>query len=128
LESIRECAEAEKIISEPLHKIAPLVDHSLSNVSSLFDREKASAAIRVFRYISEYLNALRTLGIASMLNINLSDYLKFRTIIPNVIKMESGDIHVMHKRTQYSESDADFCLKYIVNYALIVQDQFSKRT
>jgi hypothetical protein len=128
LESVKECAEVENLISEPLYNIFPQVDRNLSRASLLFDREKATEARNVFQYISEYLNALRTLGIASMLNITLPDYLRFRVIIPNVSKTQSGSYRTVYKRTEYSREEADFCLKYVINYALAVQDKLSKRT
>lgn len=77
-----------------------------------------------FKDIYSHLNSLRLLGIAALLNINLTDFIKFKTIIPNTFKFKSGNFSIYHKKANYEGHEARFCLKYIIDYALFIQSQF----
>jgi hypothetical protein len=119
-ECIRECAETQNMIPNPFDKILPPVDNRLKDVPSI-DSDITNIAREKFSYICEYLGALRTLGMSSMLTISPVDYLKFNSIIPHVQLAVSGKKTIVYTRSIYTAKEAEFCLKFITKYALTAQ-------
>jgi hypothetical protein len=98
------------------------VDHfGLRNGRELFDRDKSSAAASLFDYIGNYMDALRAVGIAGLLNIGGRNYFKYKALLPTVYQTMDMKIHVNHKRSAYSEEEARFCLQHVTQFGLKVQ-------
>lgn len=126
-ESVMACAKAEYLISGYLMKLIPPADYRLEDIARLLkDSAQRSAVREGLRYLRNYLDALRTLSIAGLLRFDLSDFLKFRAISPNVSRMANGSFQIMERRTQYSLDDAKFCIHYVTTYAIAVQEHISK--
>jgi hypothetical protein len=122
MECIGKCGEADLLISQPLEHLLPKVDHfNLRGVSKLFGQDKAHAAKGVFDYIAKYMDALRAVGVAGLLNIGGRHYFRYRNLLPIVYQTTDSAVHVNHRRGSYSEEDARFCLKYVTEYGLKVQ-------
>src|SRR4029079_3166087 len=103
-ECVEKCGEADLLISQPLESLLPKVDHSgLRRVRELFDRDKSSAAASVFDYIRNYVDVLRAVGIARLLNIGGRNYFKYKALLPIVYQTMDQKFHVNHKRSTYSE-------------------------
>lgn len=122
IECVGKCAEADLLISEPLKSLLPKVDHfGLKGVTELFDRDKSHAAASVFDYIAKYMDALRAVSIAGLLHISGRSYFKYRALLPIVYQTMDGKIHVSHRRSTYSEEEARFCLRYVIEFGVKVQ-------
>ncbi|HDY87351.1 MAG TPA: hypothetical protein ENH82_04445 [bacterium] len=127
-ECIINCAKAEIIITEVFTEILPLFNVSTYNLLSNINFKRGRGAIldREFRYIGTYMNYLRTFTLISIININISKHIKFRNIITFVSRAEGGEFIVKNKR-KYSSEEADYCLKYIIDLAIAVQDHLPNR-
>lgn len=120
-----ECAKAERLISKPFHYILPKLDYSFTHLPELFDEPyKQRVAGGWLSYLERYLNRLAELSIAAITDISLTDYFKFRELIPYAEKMGDGSWKTMPRRTStYSKTNASFCIKYVLDYALIMHEQ-----
>lgn len=120
-ESVQASSEAEAFISLQLKRILPEVDWNLKNYARLFQREMRTAAEDLIRYLSDYMNQLRMLGIAGLLNLKPAEYIAFKRIAPHTILMGDLTPRTHFRKTEYSQGEACFCLKYTTNFALTVQ-------
>jgi len=89
-ECIRECAEAEKLVSHPLHQIIPRAESNMHRVSipdslgSHAERDYVErTASNVLKYIHDYLNGLRDLTMAALLDIKPEHLLRFKHLAPH---------------------------------------------
>lgn len=123
MDCIGECAIAQTFILRPLSKIIPSIGGRFGGVSKAF-KEKGSHDIqRIFDSIGKSLEILRELVISSMLKVNISEYMMFQSLAPHVNTYLGGKTEVIYKKSSYTKQEAHFCLKYITNYALTVQNQ-----
>lgn len=126
---IEQCAAAERLITDSLSQklIAP-VDSGLS--SSIGRRGADIDFERTLRerflYVERYLGLIRTLTIASLFHMNLSQYIQVQSIMPRVDRYASGKMEFKHKRHEdYSSDEAALCVRYVVEMALKVQHQIA---
>lgn len=115
IDTIISCADVESIISDKLEGVFPPVNSGIKKVNRFLEfagRSSAISAQGVFDYIYNYLKLLRSLGICSLLRLNISNYLKFKRIY----------LAAFNRHENLTESDALFCLEYVTDYALIVQE------
>ncbi len=120
IECVGKCGEADLLISQPLESLLPKAEH-FGSVRELFDQDRARAARSAFDYIGKYMDGLRAVGIAGLLNIGGKHYFRYRNLLPIVYQTMDSAIHIDHRRGNYSEEDARFCLKYVTEYGLKVQ-------
>jgi hypothetical protein len=119
---MKACAKADQMISGMVREIIPELPQGFSNFSRLFDREHTHSASSWVRVLDSYLRGLRHFSIAIATNIKLVDYVKFHAVIPDAVSYASGSWQFRMKR-KASKEDAYFCLNYVINYALAVQEQ-----
>lgn len=122
-ECVEACTMAEIEISDQLYKILPRF--TLDNVDSgIFARgDKLKDLIS---NIASEIKKQRKLLIAALLNLKLQDIIKFTTLVPSISRTYGGKVFINWVRGgQPSEEEANFCIQYVINYGLIVQDKFN---
>lgn len=121
-DALIKCAEAEKIVTSTLNKILPTIDNSLSRAGTIFSHTNSEGANQIFQYISKYFEALRSVTIVNLIGVKLPEYLRFKSLIPTVNRNLSGKLYVVSKPYNYSEKETSFCLKYIIDFAIKIQN------
>lgn len=122
-ESMVECAKATYLISNFLNSIIPQFEIGMSVSDHLIHHDPDRYLEKAFRDTYGHLNSLRLLGTAALLNINLSDFIKFHSLIPSIFKFKGGAFtNATLKKSNYEDHEVRFCLKYVIDYALIVQN------
>lgn len=116
------CAEADQKATNKIRRILPELDSGFSNFHLLFEREKKSIAESWVEYLSVYLRQFRHFTIAVGLGISFGKYARFHQIVPNAMLMGDGSWQHHHKVTPSIES-AQFCVRYVTDYAILVQTQ-----
>jgi hypothetical protein len=119
------CAKAEYIVSGKIRRVIPELPSQLLDFGHLFDRAKSSHARAWVRILASYLEGLRQFPIAIALKLNLSDYTRFHAIAPDAVRSASGNWQFNMKR-HASRDDAEFCVRYVTDYALAMQAQFEQ--
>jgi hypothetical protein len=75
----------------------------------------------------EYFNEVRykdlDFTVIAALQIKIADYRRFLSLAPQVSRTVSGVWQTNYRSTEYSPEDADFCLKYVTNFAWLVQNR-----
>lgn len=117
------CAHAGYIVFGSLDKILPRVDNNFMDAAMLFGGEASHSANRVFKYLGSYLNSLRDLNFVSLLSVNLADYLRFKAVTPYVFRSQNGNFQTTMRTTNFSDADAIFCIDFVTNCALAVEEK-----
>ena len=120
-ESATELAKARKLLFDKLDRSIPKVDYNLKRVSNLFNRQAQSDASKIFNYLYNYLNILRSLNIINMCGVSINDYSKIEMILPKANQTMNGKFHITHFKAMYSKEDIDFSISFIINLSLKIQ-------
>jgi hypothetical protein len=117
------CAKAESKIFAPFNSLLPEFSNKLTHYAPIFNRNYKDAAKSLLQNIEFYFDRLRMIGFASMANINMGDYLRFKSIIPSISWFANGSSQTYHRKNDYQEEEARFCIRFILDCALAVQMQ-----
>ena len=130
VECMKECAYAYHFVTDIISKQIPEVDHNLRCGDEFFSAAQAFGAPhnpRLFQYIYEYLKLLRDMNISAVLDLKGPATTRFRTLIPHVTQYGNGNLQVHMTKTQYTQAEAAFCIKFVTDVALKAE-QWNDRT
>jgi hypothetical protein len=123
-ECVAECAKADKVITFSIHQVffkgrrAPHIRLTSTGNRSIDNN---------FRQLIKYFGELNSLDVTFAtvvgLQIRMADYVRFYSIVPVVIAPEGDPVEISHKHLEYSPEEADFCLKYVTDVALLIQNR-----
>jgi hypothetical protein len=120
---VAEIAKAKTILFYKIKLFIPEVDRNMVNVAVLFDREISSQIRNVFKYMSDYMNLLREISIVNLCGVSVKEYSHFIKIVPYAVVLGDGNFQVTHAfNNNYTEADAKFLLKFIIDLALKIQN------
>jgi hypothetical protein len=120
---INEIAKAKFLLFESFKVYLPDVDSNLGKASSLFERQVASKAGRVFTYIHDYLRELRTMSIINACGIPIRDFKTFESKLPFVTRFGDGNFQITQTKVfQNTEEETKFLLRFVIELALKVQN------
>lgn len=120
---INEIAKARTLLVNSIKIYIPDVDSNLRKASSLFERQVASQAGRVFTYIHDYLRELRTMSIINACGLSIKDFKTFESKLPSVTLLGDGNFQVIQTKIfQRTEEEAKFLLRFVIELALKVQN------
>lgn len=123
---ISKCAEADLLISKPLDVLLPKVDRfGLREIGRLLDGNQSRALESLFEYTAKYMEGLRAVALAGLVNLEGRDYFKYKKLIPSAHQLMNGALEVSHKRSTYTQEEALFCLKYVTEVGLRTQQWIS---
>lgn len=116
------CAVAEILATVLLDKILP------SSVAerqkyTLYDTSSFDLKLKevIDALLSDFSNQ-RMLILTALLNISITDYIKFKNITPHVNLTNSGKEYIhFGRQTNFDDKDSIFCLNFVINYALAVE-------
>jgi hypothetical protein len=123
-ECIAECAKADKVVTFSIHeaffKGRPAPQLRLTTTGNkIIDKN--------FHQLAQYFRQLNstdvTFAVVVALQIRMADYVRFYRIIPVVLGPAGDSVQISHKRFKYSQEEADFCLKYVTDVALLTQNR-----
>lgn len=73
---------------------------------------------QIIKYFGEVTSTDMEFALVAAWQVRIADYKRFIRIVPKICGMQ-----VRHKRLEYSPADADFCLQYVSNLALLIQNK-----
>lgn len=120
-ECMEKCADANVIAVKPLATIFPLADYFRWRIRNIFEKDKVSDAETLFRDIASTLNRLRSASLSSLFNLNGRDHLRYESLMPITTHMANGSIQKIHRKLPYTEEDVQFCINYVTDLALKIQ-------
>lgn len=109
--SVEKAAIARSILFSKLDRYIPTVDLGLKEVDVVLRRIPDFGASHTFRYLSDYLSALRETTLASLLRLPLKDYVFVKTHLPPAMQFGDGRWQVAHRGL--ASYDAATCQKAI---------------
>jgi hypothetical protein len=118
-----EIAKARYILFDnAIKSYFPEVDRNLRQVDSLF--EEKNRGVRVFEYLSQYLNVLRDSTIANSCGLSIKDFKSFESKLPNIVQYGDGRFEVTwgSHTTIPTAKESSFLLQFMIDLALKVQD------
>lgn len=119
---VDEIAKAKTKLFYKIQLFVPEVDRNLVNIASLFDRQVSSQVRDVFKYMSDYMKILREISIINIFGISVKEYNHVLQILPHANIFGDGNFQVIRKLNDYTEEEAKFLLKFIIDLALKVQE------
>ena len=121
-QALIECADAEQIALSSLNMLFPTVDYNLKKAGNAFSQTNSRGPNEVFNYISGYLESLRNVSIVNLTGVKLPEYLRFKSLIPQVCRTYNGKRHVTVRRYKIKENEVVFCIKYVTDFLIKVQN------
>ncbi len=113
-----ECAKAQHVAALPVDELIPFAtDHFRFPIVKTRDYQD------IVDPLSAYIDRVRLIALAALLKLSVPDLARFSRLAPDVDRAESGTFHVTLCRDHYTRGDAEFCLRYVVDYALTVERQ-----
>ena len=118
-ESIEKAAIARSILFSKLDKYIPTVDRGLREVDDALRRIPEFGASQTFRYLSNYLGALRETTLASLLRLPLKDYVFVNKHLPPAMKFGDGRWQVSHQGlTTYEAATCQKAIVCLINISI----------
>ncbi|MCX4137203.1 hypothetical protein M0D68_03360 [Paraburkholderia sp. SEWSISQ10-3 4] len=122
-----QCAAAEAVHwasnswDQVLTKPAP----HFSDVARLVPDSNARNAVdRTLRYVSAYLDGLRTVSLCNLFRLDPKDFVRFRNLSPMVLQYGGGRLEYhFSPSANTSEEGAKFCFDFALRFALSAQGQ-----
>ena len=119
VQSIGKCAVADLLISKPLDVLMPRIDQfGIRAVRTHFRGEELRSIGSIFDYFAKYIESLRAVALAGLINLEGRDYFKYKQLIPVVYQTMNGDLKVQHKKHSYTKEEVLFCLKHVTEVGL----------
>lgn len=120
---VAEIAKAKAILFSQIKFSIPEVDRNMVNIAALFDRQISSQIRDIFKYISDYMKMLRDISIINLCSISVKEYNHFIKVLPSAVLFGDGKFQITHNFNEnYTEQDAKFLLKFIIDLALKIQN------
>jgi len=120
-----ECADAERESLSSLNTLFPKVDRNFRYAGDHIGSGNSSDVGSMFRYLSDYLDGLRSVSVASIVGVRLPEYIRFKNIVPSVHYSMSGVRQVQlfgtKAKVKAGEQEAMFCIRYVTRLAINVQ-------
>lgn len=125
-EAIQACAEARHHASHSLNQLMPRVDSGLKDVGRPLPREIGDQIKAGFRYVADHMTRHGDVLTALLLRIPISDFFRFRALMPGVAQFGNGKIQFSFfgplATHQYSDEEVRFCIAYATDLALKVEE------
>lgn len=120
---IDEIAKAKAMLFYKINHFIPEVDRNLVNAATFFDRQISSHVRDVLKYISGYMEMLRETSIINLCGISLKEYNHCLKMLPYANVFSGGNFVLQGESNKnYTEEDAKFLLKFIIDLALKIQN------
>ncbi len=120
---LTKCAEARWFIFGPVSDLLPLPISGIGSFMRLGSSSQERALESFFHTLTEYLDSLRSLSWVSLIGVNLIHYQKYRSMGLHANRFGSGRFEVTFTRANHTAADAKFCIGYLIDLALKVQDK-----
>lgn len=122
-EAAGELAKARNLAFKKMGRFMPTVDSKLDDADRAFDEISHARGQRPFRYVREYLGTLREAALVAMLNLSLEDYGFLVGGLPVAHQAMAGNWSVVHRRSNYTETDCRKAITCLVNLCLRLQSR-----
>ncbi len=119
------CAKAEYLISMDFNKLLPgdNINIGTFRLSDHINDQNIGSKLRsLIDLIEKELRHQRKLLIPALLNIPLPSFIQFETIKPHVSRTKGGQFRVSLHKSNYTEDDVRFCVRYVTDFAFKVQN------
>ena len=123
-ECMDQCRKAHELVSTFVVKIFPRMSQTMSVVAE--DRGRPGS--KTFVDLGNYLNVLREISLAAILDIPADDFFRYAALDPNMPLVvwdffgNPTGVGTTHPPTaEYGEDDARFALRYVTDYVLAVE-------
>lgn len=100
-ECVSKAAIARSILFSRLDKYIPTVNNGLREMDNALSRLPDFGANRTFKYLSDYLSALRETTLAALLRFPLKDYMLVKNNLPHALRYGDGHWEIVHTRSKY---------------------------
>jgi hypothetical protein len=121
-QNIKEClCELSKAKRQLFNKFAgylPEVNRNLVEADRIFERATKSSGVRIFSYLSEYLNTLRNLNFVALCGVSIKQYLLLERTLPFAFQADAGNWHFTFTSSKPSTDDIDKLINIMINLAL----------
>jgi hypothetical protein len=118
-------AIAKAMLLGRLDKYVPRASKNLADIDRLLNKSLGATGINGFRYITQYLDVMRSFSIASMLQMPLEDFGFLETSLPNVSKTMDGKWHTVFTRMpSLTNEDIQRMLSVVVELSIRISRHF----
>jgi hypothetical protein len=121
-ENIEDCmcelAKAKNQLFSKFSSYLPEVDRHLREADRIFENGMKTSRIRIFGYLTEYLNALRNLNFVSLCGVSIKEYFLMEQHLPHAYKTADGKWHFNLKSCKVSKTDAKNMINFLTNLSL----------
>jgi hypothetical protein len=117
-----EIAIARSMVFHKLEKIIPRIDNHFRDVDRAVQYTNGFHNLKVFSYISTYLEGLREATLASLLHFPLKDFLYLKERLPSVTLFGGKNWQVIRGRLQpYDLETSKRALLIVINFAIRIE-------
>lgn len=119
-------AIAKAMLLGRLDMLVPRASKNLASIDRVLNKSTGTTGINGFGYVSKYLDILRGLSIASMLQIPLEDYGFLESSLPHVSKTMNGQWHATYTRMpSFTDEDIQRMLSVVIELSTRMTRHFN---
>jgi len=124
-ECICELAKAKKLLFEKFAKYLPEVDRHLRDADRLLEKGMKTSGVRIFQYLTEYLNALRNINFVSLCGVSIKEYLLMQQYLPHAYQTMDGKWHFSLKSIEVSKDNLKKVINLLIDLSLKLSQMIS---
>ena len=117
-ESACELAKAKIQLFRKFARYLPEIDRNLRDADRILEKGTNFSGVRVFHYLSEYLNALRNINFVALCGVSIREYLLMERALPGAYQTMNGKWHYTFTSSEPSVDDADKIINIMINFSL----------
>ena len=117
-ESVCELAKGKTQLFDKFARYLPAVDSNLRDADRILEKGTNLSGIRVFHYLSEYLNALRNINFVALCGVSIREYLLMERALPKAYQTMDKKWHYTFLSPEPSADDANKIINIIIKLAL----------
>lgn len=116
---ICELSKAKTLLFGKYAMYLPEVDRHLKDADRIIAKSvNIQGSLRIFEYLTQYLNALRNLNFVALCGVSMKDYLLMEQKLPHSSQTMSGKWHYSLKGRDVSRDEAEKMISILINLSL----------
>jgi len=117
-EAACELAKGKTQLFNKFSRFLPKVDRNLKDADRIIERGTNISGIKVFAYLTEYLNTLRNINVVALCGVSIREYLLMEKALPSAFQTENEKWHYTFLSSEPSVDDSNKIINIIINLSM----------
>ena len=117
-EAVCELAKGKTQLFNKFSRFLPEVDRNLKDADQIIGKGANISGVRVFSYLSEYLNALRNINFVALCGVSIREYLLMENALPSAYQTMDEKWHYTFSSSEPAIDDANKIINIIISLSL----------